>query len=195
MASPPRIQFPGAIYHLTSRGVDGTALFLDDRDDERLLFGLSLAVKRFHWLLHAYCLMTNHFHLLLSTPAPNLARGMQLLNSGYAASFNRRYGRRGHLFERRYFSTHIETDRHLLEAARYVVLNPVRAGLANTPEEGRWTSYHATAGLVPAASFLQPGWLLGQFSAVRRRAHQRYRTFVADGAPAASLEGLALLAA
>ncbi len=195
MSSPPRIQFPGAIYHVTSRAVDGACLFLDDRDDESFLLRLSRVVARSRWILHAYCLMTNHYHLLLTTPEPNLARGMQLLNGGYAISFNRRHGRRGHLFERRYSSTPIESERHLLEGARYIVLNPVRAGVATAPADSRWTSYHATAGLAPAPSLLKLDWLLGQFSEERRRAQQRYRAFIDEGAPAASLEGLALLAA
>lgn len=189
MASPIRIQIPGGIYHITVRGNDRQTIFHDEIDYEFLLSTLNRVVPARRWLCHAYCFMGNHFHLLVTTPEPNLAEGMQQVNSAYAVHFNRRHGRRGHLFEARYFSVLIETEGHLFEVCRYVVLNPVRAGLPGA-ERWPWSSFRATAGLAAPPRFLHLDWLLDQFSANRERAQEQYREFVAEGAPARSLRGL-----
>ena len=193
MAYPPREQFPGAIYHVTSRGNNRGAIYRTEADRETWLRILRDVVRETNVECHAYCQLTNHFHLCLSTPEPNVARAMQILNSRYAREFNRRHGRRGHVFERRYFSALIEKQEHLLEVARYVVLNPERAGLADVGE-WRWSSFRATAGLIPAPRFLTTRWILGQFSPSPQRARALYADFVAAGSPAVSVDGLLLAA-
>ena len=124
-----RVEFEGAVYHITSRGNAGGEVFLTDIDRRHFLETLGETVARYRWICHAYCLMSNHYHLLLETPSANLSRGMQLLNGVYAESFNRLNKRTGHLFQGRFKAIHVEKDAHLLELARYVVLNPVRVGM------------------------------------------------------------------
>jgi putative transposase len=188
MARPLRIQFEGAIYHITTRAI--TTLFTDAVEREYFLHLLAKVIAKYGWICHAYCLMGNHFHLLIETPQSNLALGMRELNSSYAQFFNHRHGRRGPLCEQRYGAVLIESESHLLEVARYIVLNPVRAGLCKRAEDWPWSSYRATAGLTRTPSFLHTDWLLEQFGGKR----ERYREFVAEGAPAASLPGLLLAA-
>ena len=166
---------------MTSRGTEGRAIFHDDLDRELFLSELENVVQARSWMCPAYCLMTNHFHLLLQTPEPDLAVGMHALNSGHANYFNRRHNHVGHLFQSRYASLVIERESHLLGACRYVVLNPVRAGLCRRPGYWRWSSYRATAGYVPSPAFLAADWVLSQFSGKARRAALRYVEFVADG--------------
>lgn len=129
MARPLRIEIPGAIYHITSRGNAREPIFLDDGDYADFLNLLSLNLKRFNWILHAYCLMGNHYHLLIETPEGNLSRGMRQLNGTYTQWFNRKHNRVGHIFQGRYKAILVEKDSHLLELCRYVVLNPVRANM------------------------------------------------------------------
>ena len=190
VAYPPRIEFPGALYHVTSRGVERRSIFRDPVDFETFLGRLDGTVARFEWLLHAYCLMPNHFHFVLETPNANLARGMQGVCAPYAQAFNHRHRRVGHLFQGRYHAVLIKRENHLLEATRYVVLNPVRAGLCAKPDEWAWSSYAATAGLTPPPPFLAVDSVHSQFGSDRAIAERRYAEFVADGAPAASLAGL-----
>ena len=147
MARPLRLEFPGAIYHLTARGDRREDIFADDADRERLLQVFAECVARFGWVCHAYCLMDNHYHFLVETPLPNLARGMRQLNGIYTQRFNRRHGHSGHLFQGRYQAILVEKDSYLRELARYVVLNPVRARLVKRPEQWRWSSYRASAGM------------------------------------------------
>jgi len=185
-----RQEAPGALHHVTTRGVLRGPIYDDDRDRELFVLQLATTIADYEWICHAYCLMGNHFHLLLQTLEPNLGLGMRRLNGVYARAFNKRHGRTGHLFEARYSSIPIERDAHLLEVCRYVVLNPVRAGICATAEEWQWSSYRATAGLSRPPHFLtgsQAGELLG--------GPRRYRDFVAEGCPAASLAGLLALAA
>jgi len=126
MARPLRIEFPGAVYHVTSRGNARRKIYRDDEDREAFLATLAWVAERFGWRCHAYCLMDNHFHLLLETPQPNLSRGMRQLNGVYTQSFNRRHRKAGHLFQGRFKAILAEKDSYLLELARYIVLNPVR---------------------------------------------------------------------
>jgi putative transposase len=181
MARPLRIEFEGAVYHITSRGNAKQAIFLDDADCEKFLERLGQVVERFGWVCHAYCLMKNHYHLLLETPAVNLSRGMQLLNGAYTQTFNRRHARVGHVLQGRFKAILVERESHLLELARYVVLNPVRAGVVKYPREYRWSSYRAMAGEEEPASFLNVEWILSQFDANPWRARTAYRRFVIEG--------------
>jgi len=181
MARPLRIEFPGAVYHVTSRGNARQAIFIDDEDRGRFLDVLSMVGERFNWFCHAYCLMENHYHLLIETPDGNLSKGMRELNGGYTQGFNQRYRRVGHLFQGRYKAIIVEKDSHLLSLCRYVVLNPVRAGLRERPEQWRWSSYRATIGLVRRPSFLSIDWILSQFGGMRGAAMEKYRRFVMEG--------------
>jgi putative transposase len=171
---------------VTSRGTEGRAVFLDDLDRRWFLSVLRQVVADRTWICPAYCLMGNHFHLLVETPEPDLAVGMHRLNSAHANYFNRKHNHVGHLFQSRYGAELIETESHLLESCRYIVLNPVRAGLCRRPGRWPWSSYRATAGYDSPPSFLAADWVLRQFSDDRRRAALRYVEFVADGIGAAS---------
>src|SRR3954452_9128535 len=146
MGRQRRVQFPGALYHVTTRGNWQRTIFLDDRDRETFLVILGGVVAQHGWVCHAYCLMDNHYHLLVATPAANLAEGMRALNGRNARSFLRRHSYSGHLFGHRYHPVLVERHEHLQEAARYVVLNRVRAGLCATARDWPWSSFRATAG-------------------------------------------------
>jgi REP element-mobilizing transposase RayT len=181
MARPLRLEYEGAIWHVTSRGNSRQAIVADDRDRARFIETLARTVQVARWQLHAWVLMTNHYHLLLETPEANLARGMRQLNGTYAQAFNRRHERVGHLFQGRYKGILVERESHLLELVRYVVLNPVRAGMVRTPAEHRWSSYRETAGLRDAPDWLEVDWTLAQFGKRRGAAHDRFRDFVSEG--------------
>ncbi len=137
--------------------------------------------KRYNWLCHAYCLMTNHYHLLIETPDGNLSIGMRQLNGVYTQLFNRWHGRTGHIFQGRYKAILIQKDSHLLEVCRYVVLNPVRANMVKKPEDYQWSSYLSTAGKMKPHPCLTTDWVLGQFSGKRGKAEKEYRQFVSWG--------------
>lgn len=136
---------------------------------------------RYNVRFQSYCLMGNHYHLVLETPEGNLAQAMRQLNGVYSQGFNRRHGRVGHLFQGRYRSLLVEEGRHLVELARYVVLNPVRAGLVERPEDWEWSSYGAALGLVSCPPFLSVDGLLAAFGSFLPDARQAYRTFVEAG--------------
>jgi len=183
MARPLRIEFPGAVYHVTARGDGRQVIFRDDADRERFLVILDHAVSLRKWVCHAYCLMGNHYHLVIETPEANLSRGMRSLNGEYTQAFNRRHRRPGHVFQGRYKAVVVEKESHLLEVCRYVVLNPVRArGMgAKRPEDWVWSSYRATAGMAGVPSLLSTGWILARFERGRKEAKARYRAFVEAG--------------
>ena len=181
MARPLRIEYPGAIYHITSRGNARLPVFDDDRDREGFLIILEDVVKRYNWLCHAYCLMGNHYHLVVETVDGNLSLGMRYLNGVYTQRFNRRHDRVGHVFQGRFKSVLVEQESYLLALCRYVVLNPVRAGIVRHPAGYRWSSYKATAGLLKPAPFLAVNWILSQFGKRRREAQKAYRRFVRLG--------------
>lgn len=186
MARQLRIEFPGAVYHVTSRGNARLAIYEDDGDREDFLQVLRSAVDRHHWRCHAYCLMENHYHLLIETPEGNLSRGMRHLNGVYTQHYNRCHGRVGHLFQGRFKAILVERDNYLLELCRYVVLNPVRAQRVESPEHYPWSSFRATAGLAASPAFLTTDWVLGQFGKRRSSARRKYIAFVADGKGAGS---------
>lgn len=181
MARPLRIEYPGAVYHVTSRGNAREDIFLADADRRKFLSVLAETVEKYNWLCHSFCLLDNHYHLVIETPDPNLSLGMRQLNGVYTQAFNRAHQRVGHVFQGRYKAVVVEKDDHLLELCRYVVLNPVRAGMASRPGDWKWSSYQSTAhaGVVP--EYLAVDWVLGQFAEEKNAARQRYRQFVAEG--------------
>ena len=181
MTRPLRIEYPGAVYHVTSRGNEKKPVFKDNQDRLNFLNTLQHANKRYNWICHAYCLMTNHYHLLIETPDGNLSIGMRQVNGVYTQLFNNRHGRTGHLFHGRYKAILIQKDSHLLEVCRYVVLNPVRAKMVETPAAYPWSSYRATAGSAKIHPCFTTEWILGQFSGKRGKAEQEYRKFVSWG--------------
>jgi REP element-mobilizing transposase RayT len=154
MGRTPRIEPIGGAVHITTRGVRREPIFVDDADRRMFMAFLAQSVRRCRWSCLAYCLMSNHFHLLVRLSTPNLARGMHRLNGLYARRFNARHGHTGHVFEARYSSSVIESETHLLEALRYIVLNPVRVGLCSDPADWEWSSFRATAGIEPSPPFL-----------------------------------------
>lgn len=174
MARPLRLQVADGVYHLTARGNERKPIYRDVADKQRFLEILRDTLERFAWHCLSYCLMSNHYHLLVRTPQPNLARGMRDLNGVYAQSFNRRYGRDGHLFQGRYRAILIERDEHLLAAIAYIVRNPVRAGLCATPGEWPWSSHRAALGERPPG-FLALDELLSYFAPTREPARDLYR--------------------
>lgn len=190
MARPLRIEYPGAVYHITSRGNAKRSIYRGRADREAFLKTLKQVVDRFNWLCHAYCLMPNHYHLLIETVDPTLSRGMQQLNGVYTQTFNRKHARVGHVFQGRYKAILVEKEAYLLELSRYIVLNPVRAGLDRAAKGWKWSSYSATAGLVPVPSLLTTDWILSQFSSNKSEAQQRYRRFISQGRDYKVWEGL-----
>lgn len=181
MSRPLRLEFAGALYHITSRGDRREDIYFDDLDRKRWLEILGEVCERFNWNVHAYCQMTNHYHLLVETVDGNLSRGMRHLNGQYTQSVNRRHDLVGHLFQGRFKAILVQKEAYLLELSRYVVLNPVRAKMVRLPERWKWSSYPAHAGLVDCPSWLDSDWLLAQFAKRRSTAIQRYAEFVSQG--------------
>jgi len=181
MARPLRLEYEGALYHVTSRGNTQQEIFSDNRDRERFLGILADVVTRYRWICHAYCLMSNHYHLMIETPEAGLSRGMQLLNGVYTQWFNHQHKRVGHLFQGRFKGILVEKDNYLLELARYIVLNPVRAKMVHSVHDWPWSSYRATAGEEQVPAFLSVDWILIQFDTDRKRATYAYRRFVRQG--------------
>jgi REP element-mobilizing transposase RayT len=180
---PLRIAFPGALYHVTARGVNGERIYVENRDRVRFdrLFG-GLVLGR-DWRCLTVCQMGNHFHAVVQTADPDISSGIQWLNGVYAQDFNRRYGRTGHLFQGRFHTELIVREAHLLEACRYAVRNPVRARICRDPGDWEWSSYRALAGSAPPPLYLDVETVLSEFSSNRERARQLYREFIADGWP------------
>jgi putative transposase len=187
MARPLRIEYDGAFYHLTSRGNERKAIFKDDTDRQLFLDSLSQVTERFHWLCHAYCLMDNHYHLVVETPDANLSQGMRQLNGVYSQAYNRRHRRVGHLFQGRFKGILVQKESHFLEVCRYVVLNPVAAGIVKHPRQWAWSSYRATSGESGAPRCLTVEEVLGQFGKRRGLAQKNYRQFVMEGIGRASI--------
>jgi putative transposase len=175
------VQIPGGFYHVTARGNRRQDTFRRDGDWHCFFVIFAAVVERFCWRCHSYCLMPNHYHLLIETPQPNLSAGMQVLNGRYAQWFNQTHGLDGHLFQGRFHSVQIEGDWHLLELSRYIALNPVRAGLCTGPGDWPWSSYGALIGAARIPPLLTVPWILGQFDDDQRCAMERYRDFVQAG--------------
>jgi REP element-mobilizing transposase RayT len=178
MARPLRLEFADALYHVTSRGNERRPIFRTIRDRQAFLLFLGEATRRFGWSLTAWVLMTNHFHIVLQTPQPNLSKGMHWLNSAYANWFNRVHGRCGHLFQGRFKAFLIDRESYFADVLRYVVLNPVRAKMCELPEQYRWSSYRATAGLEVAPDWLDVEAVHGLFGPDAAAAQPLYRDFV-----------------
>lgn len=181
MARQLRLDYPGALYHVTARGNAQQPIVRDDADRHRFLTLLGQEILQQHWRCYAYCLMGNHYHLLLETPEPNLSRGMQRLNGRYTQYVNRRHHRVGHVLQGRFKSIVVERERYLLELCRYVVLNPVRAGMVPAPHDWPWSSYRATAGLQPAPPWLDVSRVWDLFDTQSDQASAWYTRFVAEG--------------
>ncbi len=181
MARPLRLEFAGELYHVTSRGHRREAIFEDDVDRWQFLSVLADGVADFNWVFHAYCLMSNHCHLLIETPDGNLSKGMRQLNGVFTQTSNRRHRRSGHLFQGRFKAILVDADSYLLKLARYVVLNPVRAGMVREPGKWPWDSYRAMVGDEPSPDWLATDGLLGAFAKRRSDARRRYIRFVTEG--------------
>jgi putative transposase len=178
MARALRIEFENALYHVTSRGNEKRSIFRTDRDRKSFLSLVGEVATRYGWSVTAYVLMSNHFHLVIQTPQANLSRGMQWLNGTYAGRFNRVHKRSGHLFQGRFHAFLIEKEAYFAEVLRYTVLNPVRANMVARPEEYRWSSYRATAGLEVPPQWLDVHSALQMFDPDTVTAHAEYRSFV-----------------
>ena len=187
MSRPLRLEFANALYHVTSRGDRREPIFIDDADRSMWLDVFGQVCGRFDWRCHAWCLMTNHYHLVVETPEPNLSRGMRQLNGVYTQRFNRRYGHLGHVFQGRFKAILVERESYLLELARYVVLNPVRARMVSDAGAWPWSSYAAMTGAQPVATWLETDGLLQQFGSRRDHAVARYIDFVRAGVGLPSL--------
>jgi len=178
MARPLRITFPGAFYHVTSRGNERKAVFKSKRDREKFLEYLESATLRYDARIHTYCLMDNHYHLLLETPSGNLSQIMRHINGAYTTYFNVKRDRSGHLFQGRYKAILVDIDEYAKELSRYIHLNPVRAKIVQKPEEYAWSSYQYFIGKQKPAEWLYRDFILGYFGKKVSSAQKGYQEFV-----------------
>ncbi len=181
MARPLRIDVENGLYHVTSRGWERRVIVRNDADREHWVDLLERVAVRCGWRVFAWVLMTNHFHLYVRTPQPNLSPGMHDLNSGYASAFNRRHRRSGALYQGRFKAVLVEDESHSLELTRYVHLNPVRAKIVDAPEQYAWSSYGAYLGVYESPTWLDCQAVLGQLGKHTNRARAAYRRFVESG--------------
>jgi putative transposase len=181
MARPLRIQYPGACYHVTARGNERRAIFRSRRDREQFLSYLQSAHDRYGAVIHGYCLMDNHYHLLLETPWGNLSQILHHINGAYTTYVNTKWRRSGHLFQGRYKAIVVEKDPYLLELSRYMHLNPVRAGLVKHPSAYRWSSYPSYIGAQRSPEWLTTEFILSSLGQEASSLHEHYRAFVEEG--------------
>lgn len=181
MGRPLRIEYPGALYHITSRGNERKKIYLDEEDKIKFLETLQDYHARYAILIHSYVLMDNHYHLILETPKGNLLKVMHGINGGYTAYFNRKYKRSGHLFQGRYKGIVVDKDNYLVELSRYVHLNPVRAEITARPEQYRWSSYPGYIGKARELKWVEYSWILSQFGSSAKRAREKYKGYVEEG--------------
>ena len=182
MSYKRRDEAPG-IHHITCRGNNKRSIFEDDRDRRNFVLQVTRVARRYGWKIHAYCLMRNHYHLVIEIDERGMSRGFCELNTGYACGYNKRHGRVNHLFGKRYWSSRLKDDASFLNACRYVVRNPVRAGLVGDPAAWRWSSYRATIGLALGDLPVSSDELLRTFGTRRARAVVRFREFVSGRSP------------
>lgn len=178
MSRPLRVEYPGAFYHVINRGNAGQDVFKSLRDREKFLEYLETATTRFFIRIHTYCLMTNHYHLLVETPEANLSRAMQWINVSYAVYFNTKRERHGHLFQGRFKSVLVEADEYLKPLSRYIHLNPLRAKMVASASDYPWSSYSFYIGKKKTPEWLETDWLLEQFGGSLKKAHINYRAYV-----------------
>ena len=181
MTRPLRLEYPGALYHVTSRGIRAAAIYRDDSDRLAWLQILADVCSHFDFAVHSFCQMGNHYHLMLETKNGGLSRGMRALNGNYSQYFNRRHALYGHVFQGRYKAILVQRDSYLLELARYIVLNPVRAQLVDRPGDWPWSSYRLMTEATPSPAWLDTQWLLARFAPDKADAINRYREFVTAG--------------
>lgn len=183
MPRKARISYAKAFYHIISRGNNGQVIFHDDEHREIFLETLQNIILEYDWSCYAYCLMENHYHLLIYTPENNISEGMHRLNLIYTQRYkNINFHHTGHLFQDRFKGIIIIKDSHLLELCRYIALNPVRANMVESPEKYRWSSYRATAKLEVAPAFLDIKWILECFNEKSiQKAAKKYAHFVSMG--------------
>lgn len=181
MARPLRLEFAGALYHVTARGDRQEAIYECTKDRVSFLEVLGDVCETCNWVCHAYCLMDNHYHLIIETPDANLSRGMRQLNGIYTQKFNYFHRRVGHCFQGRYKSIHVDKESYLLELSRYVVLNPVRAEMVRCAGQWPWSSYRAMVGRVKKPDWLETDWVLSAFGTRKKDAIAKYREFVSEG--------------
>jgi len=178
MARKPRLEFPGAIYHINHRGNHQEYIYLDDDDRKLFLKLLKTTIERMNWICHAYCLMGNHYYLLIEIQEGILSRGMAWLNGVYTQNFNRKYGITGHLFQGRFKSKPIEDNMQFLMAARYIVRNPLEANIVESAELWPWSSYQPTVGIMAPPEYLFVDDILSCLSTDRQSAHLFFQELV-----------------
>lgn len=181
MARPLRVEFPDALYHVTGRGIEKKSIFSEKGDKYKLLERMAAVHERYGFVFHAYCIMSNHYHLLIETPLGNISQGMQNLNSTYARWYNEDHDRCGPVFQGRFGSFLVEKEDYLLTAARYIVLNPVRAGIAGNASSYAWSSMRDMMGKRRCPEFLDTSTILECFSLDLSAARRSFRSFVAQG--------------
>ena len=181
MSRPLRLEYAGALYHLTSRGGRQEDIYEEDTDRKEFLAILGDVCEQNNWVCHAYCLMSNYYHLVIETLEGNLSCGMRQLNGLYTRRFNKNHSRVGHVFQGRYKAIHVDKESYLLELSRYVVLNPVRAQMVHEAVEWPWSNYRATIGLVEPPIWLNSEWILSCFGMKKRKAVESYKQFVVQG--------------
>lgn len=180
MARPLRIEYPGAFYHVTARGNEQKDIFKSQRDREKFLSYLETAALRYDAVIHAYCLMNNHYHLIVETPRGNLSQIMKHINSSYTTYYNVKRKRAGHLLQGRYKAILVDADEYATELSRYIHLNPVRVGIVKEPEKYRWSSCRCYTGGTLAPAWLRTDFILGYFGKKEDSARKKYRQFVHD---------------
>ena len=180
MARPLRIEYPGAFYHVINRGHRQEPIIADRRDKERFISYLSRMAGQFNVLVHSYCLMINHYHLIIETPEANLSRAMQWLNVSYAAYYNRRHRYSGHLFQGRFKAVLVETGKYLEALSRYIHLNPVHVGVVSCAWDYAWSSCRYFVGTQSAPTWLEINRILAGFGRSTKAAKRHYAKYLSE---------------
>lgn len=182
MSRPLRIEYPGATYHISAFGNDEQDVFRSKHDRKKFLQILAQTTMRYNWICHGYCLMNDHYHLLIETPESNLSLGMRQVNGVYTQYFNRTHGTSGQIYHGRFKSILIEKETYLAELCRYIVLNPVRVKKVDKAGQWKWSSYNFTAKNTKSTeNFVDTTWLLSNFDNKKKKARKKYRKFVETG--------------